>query len=88
MQAFLMLAGVLALASMCLSIFLAFQSPRFVAGLAAIVVRAILPIILKRKSPADEKAFNDAVARGADMNQFARDQYFKKLDELRRVKKN
>jgi hypothetical protein len=51
MQAFLMLASVLALASMCVSIFLAFQSPRFVAGLAAIIVEAILPSILKAIKP-------------------------------------
>lgn len=47
------LAGGLALASMCLSFWFAFQSPRFVAGIGALVFEALMPSIIKAVKPRD-----------------------------------
>ena len=53
-----------------LSIWGAFRSPDFVAGLTAVVakaaVKAIAPIVAKRMTPEQEKAFQACVRRGGD----------------------
>lgn len=56
------------------SVWFAFQSPDFVAGLAVVAVgaavKAVSPVILKRMSPAHEKAFRDCVRRGGQWDNF------------------
>ena len=53
-----------------LSVYFSFQSPTFVAGLALLAAsaawKAVVPIVTKRMSPADEKAWHEAVRRGED----------------------
>ena len=50
------------------AVFLAFQSPNFVAGLSALaagaVWKAIAPAILRRKSPEEERLDREAWGRG------------------------
>ena len=56
--------------------FLVARSPVFWIGLAKIIITNILPIILKRMPPEDEKAYNDLMLSGAskdEMNQWERD---------------
>lgn len=52
------------------SVWFAFQSPDFVAGLTAIAigaaVKAAMPAVTKRMSPEKEKAFRDCVRRGGE----------------------
>ena len=52
------------------SVWFAFQSPEFVAGLTAVAigaaVKAAVPAVTKRMSPEKEKAFRDCVRRGGE----------------------
>ena len=52
------------------TVWFAFQSPDFVAGLTAIAigaaVKAVMPVIAKPMSQADQKAFRDCVRRGGE----------------------
>jgi len=56
------------------SVWLAFQSPDFVAGLTVIAVaaavKASIPQITKRMKPDQEKAFRDCVRRGGEWDHF------------------
>ena len=62
------IGGAVLLGVAALSVYWAFQSPGFVAGLAALAAaaawKAIAPALLKPMSEADTKAKNDAYRRG------------------------
>ena len=47
------------------------RSPTFWIGLAKIIITNILPIILKRMPPEDEKAYNALILRGASKDEIA-----------------
>ena len=64
MNLIFILAGGIAFAVACASIWFAFQRPSFYVGLAAIALKAALPAILKRKSPEEEAKDHEKLARG------------------------
>lgn len=66
MKLYLWIAGLALLAVAALAVWFNFSDPKFVAGLVSIAIAAILPVILKRKSPKDEKAWRDATLSGRE----------------------
>ena len=54
-------AGLLAIAGF--AVWRAFQNPAFYAAAIKMIVAALLPVILKRKSPEEEKLDNEAYRR-------------------------
>ena len=50
--------------------FLVAQRPTFWLGMASAVFMAVLPILAKRMTPEQEKAFQDCVRRGGEWDHF------------------
>ena len=68
MRPWLWLIGAALFVAAVASLFMAFQSPAFVAGLSALAAgaiwKALAPAILRRKSPAEEARDREAYRRG------------------------
>ncbi len=70
MKLYLWIVGLALLAVAGLAVWFSFSDPRFIAGLVSIAMAAILPVLLKRKSPEREKAWRDAGKRGEEWDGF------------------
>lgn len=68
------LIGAVLLGVSGLSVYYAFQSPTFVAGLAALAAgaawKAIAPVVAKRNSPDVEARMHDCIRRGGEWDNF------------------
>ena len=66
--------------------FLVARSPSFWIGVATILIQKAMPLILKRMTPEEEKAWHDAELRG-EGGEWQKERFLRKAREARAAKR-